>query len=111
MKMKSTETVVHGHEASAHGHSAHEKPSYDDVNTPVVLLVSAISAIVTLLTIMFVQGLYYQWSNSFLRDRNAVGTHTASIATVDSQKKVLEGGDGIVPIADAMKKVVEKYGK
>ena len=46
--------------------TTHEAPSYDDVNTPVIVLVGAISALVTLLTIMFVQGLCYHWQNSFL---------------------------------------------
>jgi hypothetical protein len=109
--MTTTETLKDNHGTDAHGHSAREKPSYDDVNTPVIFLVAGISAIVTLLTIMFVQGVYYQWSNSFLRDRDAQGAHTASIATVEAQKKVLEGGEGIVPIEVAMKKVVEQYGK
>jgi len=109
--MTTTETLKDNHASGAHGHAVREKPSYEDVNTPVIFLVAAISAIVTLLIIMFVQGVYYQWSNSFLRDRNAKGAHTEAIATVEAQKKMLEGGEGIVPIEDAMKKVVEQYGR
>ena len=43
------------HETTNHDDHGHgEGPSYDDINTPVIVLVGAISAIVTLLTIMFV---------------------------------------------------------
>ena len=46
-------------------HGERTKPRYDDVNVPVVFLIGIISAIVTFLTIMFVQGLYYHWQATF----------------------------------------------
>ena len=91
-----------------HGHG--EAPSYDDINTPVVVLVGAISAIVTLLTIMFVQGLCYQWQNAYLKDRTAAAENMPAVKEVVRQKKMLAGGEGLVSIEDAMKKVVTTYG-
>ena len=92
-----------------HGHD--EVPSYDDINTPVIVLVGAISAIVTLITIMFVQGLCYHWQNSYLTRRSKEVENMPAVVEINKQKEVLEGGDGIVPIEDAMKKVVATYGK
>ena len=88
--------------------TAHEAPSYDDVNTPVIVLVGAISALVTLLTIMFVQGLCYHWQNSFLI-RNAAGVEAMpSAVQIQEQKEDLYKSP--VPINLAMEEIVSKYG-
>ncbi len=88
--------------------TAHEAPSYDDVNTPVIVLVGAISALVTLLTIMFVQGLCYHWQNSFLI-RNASGVEAMpSAVQIQEQKEDLFKAP--VPINLAMEEIVSKYG-
>ena len=87
------------------------RPSYDDVNTPVIILIGAISAIVTLLSVMFVQGLCYHLQNSYERQRAAQVDHRPSREIVEAQKKVLEGGEGITEISEAMTKVVSSYGK
>ena len=99
--------------AGDHGHGHGEAPSYDDINTPVIVLVGAISAIVTLITIMFVQGLCYHWHNSFLRMRsnNVVVENMPAVVEVNKQKEMLKGGEGITPIDEAIKKVVGTYGK
>ena len=94
---------------TTHGHG--EAPRYDDINTPVVLLVGAISALVTLLTIMFVQGLCYNWQNSFLRKRSVKSENMPAVIQINEQKAVLAGGENIVPIDEAMKKVVTSYSK
>ena len=91
------------------GHGGHETPSYDDINTPVIVLVGAISALVTLLTIMFVQGLCYHWQNSYLRKRSAEVENMPAVVQIDAQKAELLTAK--VPIQDAMKKVVANYGK
>lgn len=88
-----------------------KRPSYDDVNTPVIVLIGAISAIVTLLSVMFVQGLCYHLQNSFERQRAEQVEFRPSKEVVQAQKKTLEGGDGITAISDAMTKVVSTYGK
>lgn len=91
------------------GHGGHETPSYDDVNTPVIVLVGAISTLVTLLTIMFVQGLCYHWQNSYLRKRSDEVENMPAVVQIDEQKEELVTAK--VPIEDAMKKVIASYGK
>ena len=93
---------------TTHGHGR-ELPSYEDLNTPVIVLVGAISAIVTLLTIMFVQGLYYHWKNSYLQKRSEQMGVMPAVVQINDQKATLKSCD--VPIEDAMKKVVANYGK
>lgn len=88
-------------------------PSYDDINVPVILMVGAISAIVTVCTIFFVQGLYYQWSNSYIRERSFDYVNEPVREIVEEQKALL-GGDqekGIKAVADTMKEVVSEFGK
>ena len=92
-------------------HHDQERPSYDDINTPVIVLVGVISAIVTLLTIMFVQGMYYNWQNSYLREVTVKPVSIPSNAEIARQKSVLEGGDGVISIEQAMEKFIKKYGK
>lgn len=89
----------------------HEVPSYDDINTPVILLVGVISALVTLLTIMFVQGLCYHWQNNYLEKRTNEVENLPAVVQINQQKEALAGNDKIVSIDDAMKKVVATYGK
>lgn len=94
---------------SGHGHG--EAPFYDDINTPVIVLVGAISAIVTLITIMFVQGLCYHWQNS-QADRLLGKTDPSKLPGVQevaAQKAELAGAS--TSIEEAMQKVVANYGK
>lgn len=86
-------------------------PSYDDINTPMVLMVGVIAALVTLITIMFVQGLYYQWEKSQLRARAKELVEMPAVKEINRQKSVLTGGDGVASIDVAMKEVIEKFGK
>lgn len=105
-----TETATtHGEDHNDHGHG--DTPSYDDINTPVIVLVGAISAIVTLITIMFVQGLCYHWNNSYLKKRAAQAENMPAVVEIAKQKELLNGGEGLVAIDDAMQKVVATYGK
>jgi len=81
-------------------------PSYDDINTPVVVMVGVISAILTLLAMMFVQGLYYHWEDRF--------TSTPVVNSVasdpkESQKQALTSG--AVTLDEAIKKIVVNYSK
>ncbi len=91
--------------------SSVEPPSYDDVNTPVIVLVGVIRALVTLLTIMFVQGMCYHWQNSYLKEQSSQAVSMPANQQIEKQKAVLAGGDGVIPIDEAMQKVVAKYGK
>ena len=96
-------------ENTSDAHAGHEPPSYDDVNTPVIVLVGAVSALVTLLTIMFVQGLCYHWQNSYLERRSAEVENIPAVEQINRQKEELATAE--VPIDKAMQKVVASYGK
>ena len=87
-------------------HDQTEAPSYDDVNTAVIMLVGAISAIVTLLIIYFVQGLAYHWQNTHLRPMNTMPTSLTAVETIDQQKLAIEKAS--TPIDKAMASVVEE---
>ena len=88
-----------------------ERPSYDDVNIPVLVLVGIISAILTFVIIAFVQGMCYHWQNAKIRSRSTETVNLPSLQVIEQQKSTLEGGDGIVPIDDAMQQVIEQFGK
>ena len=90
--------------------SPYEPPSYDDINTPVVVLVGLISALVTLLIIMFVQGMCYHWQNNYLNERTTSAVNMPANQQIAKQKATLEGGDGVVPIETAMQEVISKFG-
>ena len=102
-----TADVIHDDRAEIE----HEAPSYDDINTPVIVLVGAISALVTLLTIMFVQGLYYHWQNSYLKQRDAEVVSMPANEQINTQKSLLVSGEGLAPISESMQKIIAKYGK
>lgn len=88
-------------------------PSYDDINTPVILMVGAISVIITICTIFFVQGLYYQWVNGYIRDRSLDYVNEPVREIVEGQKALLNGNaeKGIVSVEETMKKVIEEFGE
>ncbi len=99
--------------ASHTSHDTHtdphdDRPSYDDINTPVVVMVGVISAILTLLSMMFFQGLYYHWDEKFGRQSGVVKVQTDP---TEARKEILKGGDGIKSIEESMKDVISKYGK
>lgn len=98
-------------ESATSTETGHEVPSYDDINTPVILLVGAISALVTLITIMFVQGLCYHWQNNFVERRSQDVENLPAVVQINQQKAALAGDGKTVSIDDAMANVVAKYGK
>ena len=91
--------------------SPYEPPSYDDINTPVIVVVGLISALVTLLIIMFVQGMCYHWQNNYLTQRSTSAINMPANKQIAEQKAELEGGEGVVPIENAMQNIISKYGK
>lgn len=81
-----------------------DAPSYDDINTPVVVMVGVISAVLTLLAMMFVQGLYYHWEDRFLATPAMTSSEKEEI---DQQKKALSAGT--ITIDEAIGKVVSDF--
>ena len=90
---------------------AQERPSYDDINTPVVVMWGFISAVLTLVTILTMSGVYNVWSASAIKKREGQFVNQPAREQVVTQMNILKGEDGSVPISDAMKKVVDQYGK
>ncbi len=88
-------------------------PRYDDINTPVILMAGAISAIITVCTIFFVQGLYYQWSNSYIRERSTDYVNESVLEIVNGQKALLNGNQeqGVKPVSETMNEVISEFGK
>ena len=88
-------------------------PSYDDINTPVIVMVGVIATIVTVCTIFFVQGLTYQWENRFIRDRSLDFVNEPVRALIDDQRALLNGDTekGIRPISETMSEVITEFGK
>ena len=80
---------------------------------PVILLVAGISTILVLVTIFFVQGLCYQWQNSYVRERSTDYVNMPVKQIIEDQKAMLNGDPekGVTPIAETMKQIVEEYGK
>lgn len=109
--MTSTSSTTAATETPQHSESSLDRPSYDDINVPVILMVGIISTIVTICTIFFVQGLTYQWKNSYVRDRSLDVVNKSVADAVESQKAVLLGeADGVTSIEESMKQVISRYG-
>ena len=94
-------------------HDNLEPPAYDDINTSAVILTGVIAAVVTLMTIYFVQGVAGRWQNSVLDQRSLDGGPTSMPAyqQIQDQKDLLAGGNGTKSIDEAMEVVITKYGK
>lgn len=91
--------------------TTHEAPRYDDINVPVVVMWGFISALVTLITILFVSGVYNVWSQQWIDAREGQFVNQPAREQVDAQKAILNGGEGVIPIAEAKQKVLEKFKK
>jgi hypothetical protein len=91
--------------------TAQAGPSYNDINTPVVIMWGFISAVLTLVTILTISGIYNVWSASVIKKREGQFVNQPAREQVVQQMNILSGDEGSVPIADAMKKVVDQYGK
>ena len=94
-------------------HGGRERPSYDDVNVPVVFLVGVISMILTFVTIWFVEGIFYQWKNGLVTERTYDVVNTIQTTQIENQKKVLTGDEekGITSVDSAIDGIVDKYRK
>ncbi len=98
-------------EAAAHSDGGRQRPSYDDVNVPVVFLVGVISMILTFVTIWFVEGIYYQWKNGLVEQVNYEVSNTLQQQTLDRQKSLLDGDadKGITSLESVLDDVVGRY--
>ncbi len=102
------------HHASDHSTSSHHvpaRPSYDDINVGVVILIGVISAVITLATIWFVEGIYYRWYNGVLRERNFDVINPIQADIIHKQKIVLDGDaeQGVASIESVMPTVIQRF--
>ena len=88
------------------------QPRYYDFNMPIIIIVGFISIVLVVVTIFFVQGLCYQWENRYIRERSTDYVNQPVKQIISDQKKMLEGvEEGVTPVAETMKQIVEEYGK
>ncbi|MBL8890031.1 MAG: hypothetical protein JNL67_08635 [Planctomycetaceae bacterium] len=88
------------------------QPHYQDINTPVVILLTAVSAIVTYAMIAAAQGYYFQWKNEAISKQNAQSVSKSSTYLAEEKAVLAEGSTErkIKPIGDSMKKLVQELG-
>lgn len=105
-----TTTADHENRSDAHD-NAPQRPSYDDVNVPVVFLVGVISMILTFVTIWFVEGVFYQWKNTVVNEVSYEKINTIQTQAIDDQKAKLAGDaeKGITSFDSVIDGVVGKY--
>ena len=84
-------------------------PSYDDVNTPVIVMVGLVSAIVTVLIIWTVQGMCYHWQKRYLQQTGEV-VNLDGVEQINQQVELINGGKGITPISKTMDQIVSDFG-
>lgn len=88
------------------------QPHYEDINTPLIFMLTAIAAIVTYAMVAAISGLYFQLKNA---RQAAINAETVTMASdmIRGEKEKLAAGDAansIKPIDDAMKDVVSGLG-
>lgn len=88
------------------------QPHYEDINTPVILMLTVIAAVVTYALIAAIQGLYYQLKNAQIEAINARSVTMASEYMAKEKAELASGSDKkkIAPIAQSMETVVKQFG-
>lgn len=99
------------HDSAPSDEKPQARPSYDDINTPVVIMWGFISAVLTLVTILTLSGVYNVWSAQVVKKRQDQFVNQPAREQVVEQRKTLQGVDGSIAIDEAMKKVVSQYGE
>ncbi len=91
---------------------ARTRPSYDDINVPVVFLIAIISAVLTLLVIWLVEGMYYRWHSDLVLERKDNVVNTRQSDQIEAQKNQVTVGDpelGYEPLNSVIPDVVDKF--
>jgi hypothetical protein len=101
------------HGAADHAHAVEAKPSYDDINTSLVVMVGIVSAILTYLSVVVVQAMTYQWDMNMIRKRSYDVQYTKSVDAIKVQKEQLEANPSIerLSIEQAMTETVAAFTK
>ncbi|HMO13054.1 MAG TPA: hypothetical protein PKD64_08635 [Pirellulaceae bacterium] len=100
-------SIASGHDVEHIGQDGSVRPSYDDVNVSVLILVGVIASILTFVTIAFVQGLYYRWASAF----EDLSPNPAVVQSIEAQKAKLSANPdtGRLSIEEAMAMVAESH--
>jgi hypothetical protein len=88
------------------------QPHYQDINTPVVILLTAVSGILTYAMIALAQGYYFQWKNEAVAKQNAQSVSKSSAYLATERAVVIEGSEErkIKPIGVSMEKIIQELG-
>ena len=91
--------------------AGHPKPSYDDINTSLIVMVGIISAIVTYLSVVVVQALTYQMDMNLIRQRSYGMQYVKSAEAIYAQQEKLQGDPAThkLPIEQAMAETVAHF--
>ena len=75
-------------------------------------MAGAISAILTVVAIFFVQGVFYKWKNSYVLERSYEYVNESVRDTVEGQKALLAGDEAkqVKSIDKAMSEVIQEFG-
>jgi hypothetical protein len=94
----------------SHG-AGHLKPSYDDINTSLIVMVGIVSAIVTYLSVVVVQALTYQMDMNMVRQRSHGMLYVKSVEAIDAQQLQLQADPAIqrIGIDQAMAETVAHF--
>ena len=87
------------------------KPSYDDINTSLIIMVGIISAIVTYLSVVVVQALTYQMDMNMIRERSHEMQFVKSVEAINAQqaKLIADPASNRLSIEQAMTETVSEF--
>jgi len=88
------------------------RPHYQDINAPVVILLTVVTAILTYSSIAFVQGYYFQWDKARVERQSADSVSTSTAYLMEERQVLSEGSveRKIKPIGESMSKMVGEWG-
>jgi hypothetical protein len=88
------------------------RPHYQDINAPVVILLTVVTAILTYSSIAFVQGYYFQWDKARVERQSADSVSTSTAYLMEERQMLSEGSveRKIQPIGESMSKMVGEWG-
>ncbi len=105
--------MQHGSHTAAHTatDAGNAKPSYDDINTSLVVMVGIISGIVTYLSVVVVQALTYQMDMNMIRERSHGMQFVKSVEAINAQqaKLIADPASNRLSIEQAMAETVSQF--
>jgi hypothetical protein len=105
--------TAHNETASSEIDHHDDRPSYDDINVGVVVLIGFISMVATVVTFAFVEGLTYHWQDKLQMETSYEIVDTPSKNEIDRQKASLNynAENGAISIDTAIQQIAKEYGQ